>query len=126
MYILSNIDVETLAMPYVLRSKDKKIIALFREPTGDTVEELSSRDPEVLEFLMGNNPPGETPEHYLSYTDKGMVRVLEDLIGVLIEKNVLLPTDLPLDAQSKLTVRHRARKDLKKHSQLIIARKDIL
>ena len=112
-------------MPYVLRDKNQNIIALFREPTGDTSGKLSPTDPEVLAFLMGNDS-GETPEHYLSYTDKGMVRVLEDLIELLIEKHVIMPTDLPLDAQSKLTVRHRARTDLQKQPQLIITQKDVL
>ena len=112
-------------MPYVLRDKNQKIIALFREPTGDTSEKLSSGDPEIMEFLVGSNPE-RTPEHYLSYTDKGMVRVLEDLIELLIEKNVIMPTDLPLDAQSKLTIRHRPRKDLQNNAPLFIAQKDIL
>ena len=48
--------------------------------------------------------------------DANLVRVLEDLIDVLIERNVLRITDLPAEAQQKLFDRKHFRSRVQKKS----------
>jgi hypothetical protein len=47
-----------------------------------------------------------------SILDEEFIRVLEDLIDVLIAKNVLRMTDLPEEVQSKLLIRRQLRDTL--------------
>ncbi len=48
-----------------------------------------------------------------------MIRVLDDLIQVLITKNVMSITDLPPAAQTKFLERTQARAALRRFSELI-------
>ena len=45
----------------------------------------------------------------LSASDVEMIRVLEDLIAVLVEKNLITLTDLPYVAQKKILTRQKIR-----------------
>ncbi|ARP86998.1 hypothetical protein [Bordetella genomosp. 9] len=54
-----------------------------------------------------------------SKLDLDFVRVLEDLIDVLIANGTLRLTDLPPDAQRKLTERKRHRARLSEHLDLL-------
>ncbi|MFA5632733.1 hypothetical protein [Castellaniella sp.] len=51
--------------------------------------------------------------------DIDFVRVLEDLIDVLIENGTIRLTDLPAQAQQKLTQRKQARRRLRETLDLI-------
>jgi len=55
----------------------------------------------------------------LSRSDTSLVRVLEDLIDVLINRGVIQFTDLPEAAQAKLLERREARATLSKRLQLL-------
>ena len=55
----------------------------------------------------------------LSQTDTSLVRVLEDLIDVLINRGVIQFTDLPEPAQAKLLERRETRASLKDRLQLL-------
>ncbi|KAF0813977.1 hypothetical protein IGB42_01656 [Andreprevotia sp. IGB-42] len=94
-------------MPYVLRGPDGHISALFQSPEGGVYEYLPQRSPEVLAFVGLDADPAP-----LSGLDQDLIRVLEDLVDVLIHKNVLRITDLPPEAQSKLLTRKRVRNQL--------------
>lgn len=48
----------------------------------------------------------------LTATDSGMSRVTEDLIEILVAKGVIAETDLPADAQAKLSDRRAKRAGL--------------
>ena len=50
--------------------------------------------------------PKDTP---LSATDADLARITEDLINVLVQKGVILFTDLPPAAQAKLLARRQTR-----------------
>jgi hypothetical protein len=52
------------------------------------------------------------PADELMESDAGMVRVLEDLIDVLIQRGVIQFTDLPVPAQTKLLQRRESRAHL--------------
>jgi hypothetical protein len=55
----------------------------------------------------------------LSQTDTSLVRVLEDLIDVLINRGVIQFTDLPEAAQAKLLERRETRASLNDRLQLL-------
>src|SRR5690606_32155125 len=82
-------------MPYVLRAPDGQILSLHREAE-EVAEFLPPDDPQVLAFLNGDG--GVSGPQFASL-DADLVRVLEDLIDALIQRNILMVTDLPAQAQ---------------------------
>ena len=106
-------------MPYVLRNSCGRIIGLSDEEPDSNAEELELSDPEVLEFL-------QHAKNELSTSDADTIRVIEDLIDVLIQKKLILLTDLPVPAQQKLTERRRMRNELNVLENLMVSEEDIL
>ena len=51
----------------------------------------------------------EATDVLLELSDVGIIRILEDLIDLLIRKNVILFTELPLEAQAKISERKKVR-----------------
>jgi hypothetical protein len=86
-------------MPFVARNLHGVIVSLHREPTPETQEFLPDDHPEVDAFL--GRTPGRAGDRFQEL-DADFVRVLEDLIDVLIARNVIRITDLPAEAQRKL------------------------
>jgi hypothetical protein len=112
-------------MPYVNRDENGKIIALVTKPGGDTAEKLSTSDPEVLAFLQESESDSPTRE-FLTTSDLELVRALEDVINLLVEKNIINFTELPSEVQHKLLNRQYAREKLHDENALLIEGKDIL
>ncbi|UCC56235.1 MAG: hypothetical protein JSU75_00150 [Gammaproteobacteria bacterium] len=106
-------------MPYVKRNSDGLIIGLSGEVGEGATEELDLDHPDVQQFL-------ESARAHLSSTDSETIRVIEDLIDVLIQKKLLLLTDLPLAAQQKLMDRQRMRNELGVLGDLMVDEDDIL
>lgn len=101
-------------MPYVLRSNDGQILSLHREAE-EVAEFLPPDDPQVLAFLRGD-PGDAAPTQQFASLDADLVRVLEDLIDALIQRNILMVTDLPVQAQQKLFDRKSFRSSMKNYS----------
>ncbi|WP_019561132.1 MULTISPECIES: hypothetical protein [Caldimonas] len=95
-------------MPFVARNAHGVVVSLHRQPTPETQEFLPDDHPEVQGFL---GHTGSSPQRQASFEtlDADFVRVLEDLIDVLIARNVIRVTDLPPEAQGKLFSRKRFR-----------------
>ncbi|WP_148714750.1 hypothetical protein [Chitinolyticbacter meiyuanensis] len=94
-------------MPYVQRGLGGEITALYAQPHPGAEEFVPHASPDVLAFL------GQAEDRALfGELDIEFVRVIEDLIDVLIQKNVFKLTDLPPQAQAKLLARQRLRKRL--------------
>jgi hypothetical protein len=94
-------------MPYVKCDEAGRIIAVNLEP-GDNLVELPPDSPELHAFLTqmgGDFNPLET-------SDLKFIRAIEDLIDLLISKNVICITDLPGAVQSKLMERRSMRQTL--------------
>lgn len=94
-------------MPYIKRDAQGRIAAIQMEPSAG-LEEVAASAPELIEFLrrMGL-------EHSsLEQSDMRLVRVLEDLIDLLIDRDVIRFTDLPQPAQDKLLERRSMRQSL--------------
>lgn len=86
-------------MFHATRNADGSIQALSRQPFPYS-QVLDEQDPEVLLFLHARSA-----EPALNASDAEFVRVIEDLIDTLIQKNVIHHTDLPAAVQKKLMLR---------------------
>lgn len=91
-------------MPYVHRNRHGEIVSLFRAPQPEASEYLEVGDEEVLAFLRG-----DVTGDGFELLDAGFVRVLEDLIDLLLERHLLILTDLPVEAQAKWLARKQLR-----------------
>jgi hypothetical protein len=99
---------------FVSRNGQGEITAVSREATQEIAERLDPGDPELSQFLHG--AAGQGARSALRASDLEVVRVLEDLIEVLIEKGVIQFTELPEAAQKKLL----QRKGLRRSSDLTL------
>jgi hypothetical protein len=96
-------------MPYVARDTDGRIVAVATQATASATEAIDSAAPELQTFLAQIAPERAND---LARTDLGLIRVVEDLIETLMDKNVLRFTDLPEAAQQKLMQRRSLRKSM--------------
>lgn len=90
------------------RDKDGHIAAIRRSEAKPGQESVSLLDEEVLAFFRSSGEM-ETLTHLLALSDMSIVRVLEDLVDLLIEKKIILFTELPPEAQEKIRVRQQLR-----------------
>jgi hypothetical protein len=105
-------------MLYIERDNNGKIIALNNKPESSPGEQKTIMDEEILEFL--NRTVDTDPwVQLLTLSDVGIIRILEDLIDLLIRKNIILFTDLPEEAQSKIRERKQVREKIDP-SQLMV------
>ncbi|MBS1145031.1 MAG: hypothetical protein H6R14_2437 [Proteobacteria bacterium] len=91
-------------MLYVERDSDGKIREMHPMPFGDACEALPADHPEVLQFIHERWRQNE-----LNELDRDFVRVIEDTIELLIAKDLIMFTDLPLKVQEKLMRRKEVR-----------------
>ena len=97
-------------MLYAERDSEGKIIGVSKDP-GDGQDRMPVSDNELQEFLA-SEADQKTYELLLQDADKKMIRVLDDLIEVLIRKNIILLTDLPEEAREKLGTRKEVRRKM--------------
>ncbi|MCB1128666.1 MAG: hypothetical protein KDM81_19375 [Verrucomicrobiae bacterium] len=97
-----------MLMPYVKRNSAGKVIAVYSEPVEDGLEEVALNNADLEAFLIDDVAVADS-DRALMRSDLELARVLEDLIEILIDKNVISFTDLPTAAQSKLLRRHGLR-----------------
>lgn len=101
-------------MPYVKRDSAGAVIAAYANEDdaqqGGAAEWLEPTDPALL-ALIGH---GEAADARLAASDLEMVRVIEDLIDILVEKNIVTVTEFPAAAQAKLATRQRLRGNMAK------------
>lgn len=93
-------------MPYVQRNDAGRIIAASTEAL-DGFELVSSESPEFIEFGRGLSQV----RAQLHESDLEVIRVLDDLVNVLVQKNLIRFTDLPEAAQQKLMERRGLREN---------------
>lgn len=112
-------------MPYAQRDSQGHIVALFEHPRPGAEEMVSASSDEVLSFLLSDQQEEEVRD-FLSRTDTEMVRIVEDLVDLLIDKHLILLTDLPEAAQKKLLSRKRLRASFSDEPSLLIDEQSIL
>ena len=110
-YVTTYSDGRSRTMLYVERDTEGKIIALHNKPAKGISERKSLMDEEVHAFLS-QNIDTDSSVQMLALSDMGIIRILEDLIDLLIRKNIILFTELPPEAQEKITVRKQVREKI--------------
>lgn len=98
-------------MPYVKRNLDGSIDSLSLSLNDEHPEKIAATDHELIEFLSFNNET-EISKLALTESDKDIARITEDLVHLLISKNIILFTDLPPVVQKKLLGREKLRSSL--------------
>ncbi|MDP6474702.1 MAG: hypothetical protein QF449_07290 [Alphaproteobacteria bacterium] len=98
-------------MPFIKRDENGEITAIYDRRVQQVGEELPPDHPEITQFLerMGRTT---AMREGLDRSDPAMGRVLEDLIECLIEKRLILITDLPSEALNKISQRRNFREDM--------------
>ncbi|WP_192036904.1 tryptophan synthase subunit beta like protein [Halomonas sp. YLGW01] len=91
---------------YIKRNKAGEIEQLSRVATGDCQERIDVDAPELDVFLEREDSESGGK---LAQSDLGLVRVIEDLVDVLIERNLISFTDFPQAARDKLMTRQSLR-----------------
>lgn len=89
-------------MPYVKRNKQGAIVAVHDTPIDDDYQWIEANELEV----------SAQAKEALTSTDQEMVRVVEDLIDLLMAKQIFVFTELPEAVQAKLNSRKRLREDI--------------
>lgn len=105
-------------MRFVMRDPDGSIASVHRDPVVGSVA-LPDDHPDVLAFMGHDTDAAQAahnPGQAFAGLDADLVRVIEDLIDALIERNVLRITDLPGEAQQKLFDRKHFRSRMQAHS----------
>lgn len=82
-------------------------------------EEISLHDAKLTEYIDNSENSEEIIQQVLARLDLDMVRVIEDVIDILIEKNVMLFTDLPNPVQNKILFKKQVR-NLKENNNSIL------
>ena len=95
-------------MFYVERETDGRIKALHSSSTLVAQEQKTIMDEEVFAFLNTT----ESWEQLMVMSDFGAVRIIEDLIDLLVHKNVIHFTELPEHAQQRIRQRKHLREKI--------------
>ena len=98
-------------MLYIERDDRGNITAIYNKATAGVTEQKSIMDEEIIDFL-NENVDTDPWTQLLSLSDVGIIRILEDLIDLLIKKNVILFTELPEEAQQKIRERKSLRQKI--------------
>lgn len=98
-------------MPYVQRDASGKIISLTSE-AGASGEKLPAEHPEILQFLSQNSPGTSDMSMAFLLEDLKMIRAIEDVIDLLISKNVIIFSELPTAVQQKILKKRGYREKL--------------
>lgn len=109
-------------MPYVSRDTEGRVTALFLNPQHNAKEFLPNDHPDILRFFGGAVPENfdNGALHALTISDLGFIRVIEDVLDLLIDKNLVSFTELPEKTQEKILKRKDARGRLSGPSDLVV------
>jgi len=95
-------------MLFIERDDNGSIAAIRGVQTKPGQEAVSLHNEEVLAFFRSSGEL-ETLSQLLALSDLSVVRVLEDLVDLLIDKKLILFTELPPEAQKKIRERQQLR-----------------
>lgn len=101
-------------MPFVHRGPDGRIVSVHREAAPGAADWLEPGHPDLAELLGASPSPAPAPA--FDALDAEFVRVIEDVIDVLIGRNLIRLTDLPPEAQRKLMRRKGLRDPAGRHA----------
>ncbi|MBY8949671.1 MULTISPECIES: hypothetical protein [unclassified Pseudomonas] len=104
-------------MFYVQRDQHNALVRVEAQAYAEATETLPADHHEIQAWFADDLVDNSLKQ--LKQSDLEMIRVLDDLIQVLITKNVMSITDLPPAAQAKFLERTQARAALGGLSELI-------
>ncbi|MBW8192069.1 hypothetical protein K0504_13585 [Neiella marina] len=102
-------------MFFVSRNTSGDITAIAREASEQFPEAIAGDSPELVAFLQRQGD-GADMLSLLQDSDTPLIRVLEDLVQLLVKKNLIQFTELPEPAQLKLLDRKQIRTRLSEFS----------
>ena len=98
-------------MFYVKKDSDGNIIAIERSEHSSNPADEEKSLVELSAFLS-EVATVHTLEKLFVDLDKGMIRVVEDLVDILIQKKLIMLTDLPEEVRKKIFARKQVRDKL--------------
>lgn len=111
-------------MPYVTRDEKGVIVAIHQDQGEESRPWEDANHPDVIAFIKNIDKP-HAVKQALTGTDNEMARVIEDLVDLLMEKQIFVYTELPEAVQAKLNVRKQLRQDMNSLGNLIDNDEDI-
>ena len=102
-------------MLYVERGSDGRITALRNTSSTETQEKKSMMDKEVIAFFNST----DSWEQSMAISDFGTIRIIEDLIDLLVHKNIINFTELPEQAQQRIRERKHLREKIVSQDLLV-------
>jgi len=105
-------------LTYIKRNEDGEIISAHKDQSAEYLECLEDSNLELKNFLM-KVEMSEMLKNSLSSSDREMIRVIDDLIDLLIEKQVFVFTELPEAVQAKLNTRNTMRSEMNPLGDLV-------
>ncbi len=95
-------------MIYIERNSSGEIDNIEFAPAKNR-EEISLHDPQLTEFIKNSADSEAIVQSVLDRLDLDMVRVIEDLIDIMIDRDLMRFTDLPEPVQNKLLFKRKMR-----------------
>jgi len=105
-------------LAYIKRNDYGEIISVQKSQSNEYLEYLESENSELKTFLKKSASP-QILKNSLSSSDGEMVRVIDDLIDLLVEKQVFVFTELPEAVQAKLNARSTLRSEINPLENLV-------
>lgn len=96
-------------MPYIKRNEQGAIVAIHDTAIDNSYQWIEANELQVT----------AQAKEALTSTDQEMVRVIEDLIDLLMAKQIFVFTELPEVVQVKLNSRKRLREDINLLASLV-------
>lgn len=93
-------------MVYIKRDEEGLICAVFSQDTPGVTEEIDVDENEFVEFLLRCD---KNMRLKFLQSDLQLIRVLEDVINILMDKNMITITDFPQQVIDKLLARQAFR-----------------
>ncbi|MEL0586906.1 MAG: hypothetical protein AAES65_18790 [Candidatus Thiodiazotropha sp. (ex. Lucinoma kazani)] len=112
-------------MLYANRDGNGEIVTLSGSASPGADEIVQATDGEVVAFILKNSSTSLS-SNYLNQTDAGMIRIVEDLIELLVKKNLIMFTELPQAAQQKILARNQIRSTFQSGDPLLVDEEDLL
>jgi hypothetical protein len=94
-------------MLYATRNSEGKISGITDIPSS-SAEAIDKNHPDVREFFSSHYEDF-SPDSFLDESDIAIARILDDLVDLLVKKNIIMFTELPNAAQKKLLSRRLVR-----------------
>ncbi len=115
-------------MLYVSRDKSGKVNGIFRKGSSKAKEVLPENHPDIALFFGEMHTANHTQPTSMDLTksDLAFIRVIEDLVDLLIAKNILTFTELPEKVREKILSRKDARGNLSGCNDLVVSDKGVL